>query len=342
LYVIIIYFGIFIFLCLLSMKKFAVIIWTFLSLLLVPFSFVSAQLGDNILDGILWWFDYNFGYSNEVVTVKDITSTSIVLESPVVPDQNWEDIMDYALMYWEYSLDTIVGSSDFTLFDYLQEKTFSWLSPTNGKVTFDLNASQDDIDPNKVYYVVVAPINDEGQLWEVSATEICFILSDQFAGEWDDCEDQWWSHNSSNNNWSVNMSLANISHMIQGNSIKLTWTALDDVDEVEIYLRNTNGTSYTKLTTVAMSTEQYTFNPNRNAPLRVRFIGLDSDGNQVGNEVIYTINDYIVSWSSPTPTPQPSIPSVPTVGPADNALWAALVAIFVFLSITLRRRTQKG
>jgi hypothetical protein len=74
----------------------------------------------------------------------------------------------------------------------------------------------------------------------------------------------------------------------------------------------------------------------------VRFIGLDSDGNQVGNEVIYTINDYIVSWSSPTPTPQPSIPSVPKVGPADNALWAGLVAIFVFLSITLRRRTQKG
>lgn len=309
---------------------------------MLPLSFVSAQLGDDILDGILWWFEYNFGYSNETIWVKSITSTSIVLESPVVQDSNWDNITHYTLMYGESPFASIIDSADFTLFNSLKDKNFPSVTPVGGKVSFTLNASADSITPTKTYYVTVVPFDADGNMWQVSATEICFQLSTQIYGEWDDCENGNTNHGSANNNSSsVNMSLANISHVIQWNDIKLTWTELAGVDKVEIYLRNTNGTTYTKLTTVNMATEQYTFNPNRNAPLRVRFIGLDSNSDQVGNEVIYTINDYTVSWSSPSPTPTPSIPSVPTVGPADNALWAALVVIFVFLSITLRRRTQK-
>jgi len=313
------------------------------SFLFLPVSFVSAQLGDDILDGILWWFEYNFGYSNETISVKNITSTSITLESPVVQDWDWDDVTHYTLMYGESPFASIIDSADFSLFNSLKDKNFPSVTPVSNKVTFALNASADSLTPTKIYYVTVVPFDDDGNMWQVSATEICFQLSTQTHGEWDDCEDGTADHGSANNLSSVNMSLANIKHVIQWNNIKLTWTELAGVDKVEIYLRNTNGTTYTKLTTVNMATEQYTFDPNRNAPLSVRFIGLDSDGDQVGNEVIYTINDYTVSWSSPTPTPTPTpgIPSVPTVGPADNILWASLVAIFVFLSLTLRRRTQK-
>jgi hypothetical protein len=313
--------------------------------MLIGLSFTQAQSDlSDFLDSLLE--DVKFGYTNEKITVTNITPTSITLSSPVVMDNVGDPVLSYTVMYWPVPLADVQGN-DVAILDQYQEKLFTFPS-VQSTISMTLSTA-DQLDPSKIYYVTIVPRNIQGEMWEISPTEVCFRLSDQIYGEGKECsndEDQsvdTVEQQTQQHSAAPNLSLANITHTIQGDTITLRWITLPGVDEIEIFLLNADGQTFTKLTTTRMSTQQYSFTTSQQAPLRVRFIALDDDGNQFGNEVIYTINDYqIAPPSSPDPIPTPpSVADVPQVGPIENTLAAILAAFLVYFVYKLLRKSDK-
>ena len=66
--------------------------------MLIGLSFTQAQSDlSDFLDSLLE--DVKFGYTNEKITVTNITPTSITLSSPVVMDNVGDPVLSYTVMY---------------------------------------------------------------------------------------------------------------------------------------------------------------------------------------------------------------------------------------------------
>lgn len=136
--------------------------------------------------GDLWsWMDnlssdIPFGYSStQKISVSAITSSSITISSPKIQDELGNDIKKYTVMYSQSPLSDIL--EDTTLLDQSKEKTFTFTTVPN-PVTFQLNATQDTIDPSKVYYISVIPKDASNVLGEIS-NEMRFKMSSLSTGE---------------------------------------------------------------------------------------------------------------------------------------------------------------
>jgi predicted metalloprotease with PDZ domain len=96
-----------------------------------------------------------FGYNSEKqLSVKDISTTSIEFESPVLVDDLGTKITDYILLYGKHSFDELL--SDPALLSSFTEVSFSPQGNEN-TLTMTLNSN---LDANAVYYVVAIPRDD--------------------------------------------------------------------------------------------------------------------------------------------------------------------------------------
>lgn len=275
-----------------------------------------------------------FGYTNQSITVKEITATKIVLESPVIKDEIWDPIKKYVVMYWPVQLADLQGSN-LNALDQYKQKDFNFTTlPADNKVTFELNVT-DNIDANKVYYVTIAPYNADNIMGEISPTEICFKLASQLAGEDNQCVNG--TQQVLNAPGDFDLKLANITHTRAGNTITLKWTKIDAAAKVQIFLANNQTQQFTLLGTPNMSAESFSFPLTSSAPQRVRFMALDSAGKQIGGEIIYTMNEVISSGTPTTPT-KPWIPTVPRVGPTENI---AMVVMLTLVGYGIARHLRK-
>lgn len=104
----------------------------------------------------------DFGYINSNVSVKNITSSSIVIESPIILDADGEDIKEYVMRYGLYPMDKLLdGGSDVSIDDFNQKEfTFSSFSGTTFTMTL---TTADDIQANQIYYISVQPFNADGE-----------------------------------------------------------------------------------------------------------------------------------------------------------------------------------
>ncbi len=161
-----------------SMKSFS---WLSLVLLGVLFVGVtSAASGDlwNRMDNLS--SDIPFGYQvDQKISINQITSSSVVITSPVIQDELGNTIKHYTVMYSQYPLSQILENA--SLLDQSQQKTFDFTS-TSSTVSMPLAAVADSLDASKVYYVSVVPKDQNGILGEIS-NEIWFQLSSQLTGE---------------------------------------------------------------------------------------------------------------------------------------------------------------
>lgn len=127
------------------------------------FGVTTASTGD------LWdWMDnlssdIPFGYDafSQSVTVDQITTSKVVLKSPVIEDELGNKITKYTVMISKYPLSQILDNVD--LLDESQEKTFEF-SSVSSTVTMELTVTTDGLSASQVYYVSVIPKDDNGIL----------------------------------------------------------------------------------------------------------------------------------------------------------------------------------
>lgn len=277
-----------------------------------------------------------FWYTNESIVVKEITTTKIILESPVIKDEIGDPIKKYVVMYGPVQLADLQGSNLDAL-DQYKQKDFNFTTlPANNKVTFELNVT-DNVDANKIYYVTVAPYNADNIMGEISPTEICFKLATQTQGEGSECVNG--SSQVLNAPGDFDLKLANITHTRAGNTITLKWTKIDAASKVQIFIANDEQQDFKLIWTPNMSAETFSFPLTIKPTQRVRFMALDSWGKQIGGEIIYTMQETISSGTPNTSTPpRPWIPSVPRVGPTENI---AMVVLLTLVGYGVARHLRK-
>lgn len=300
---------------------------------------VFAASGDlqsliwNITDSVLFWYD-----DNNQITVKEVTSSKVVIETPILKDELWSVITKYYLTYGPYSLDELLNNSRADeLMNQFNDKLVT-TSLTDWKLTIELTATWDNLDPSKKNYLVIIP-KDQYDMPGSMSNEVRFQLSNQT--KWNTSDPVSTTTVVAANDTGVHasatdMTLANITHIQKGNKITLKWTAVEWSEQVDIFNYNPTTKVYEKLTTVNMDTEEYTYTINRNWEHQVKFLPTD------GKEKVYmfTVTGLTETTTPTTPTtePTPEIKKVPKVGPKENVMVAILLSSALYL---LYRRSYK-
>jgi len=301
------------------------------------FSFAQDDLGDRV-ESLL---DDSFGFGGDAnIEVKHIDNDSLVIKSDVVFWELWEKILDYSFMYWEYDIQSAIVNTE--LLDEFEEKNININDNDDGfEIEFDKN--DDNIDPDKIYYMVAVPKDEFGIPWEIS-NEICFKLDNKIYGEWSECKDA----DTSSSHWAAiaDMNLANVTHQINWDKITLLWTEVDGADKVEIRLRDTDDERFVKLSTVNMSDEKYVFTTDRNWEHNVKFIPIDNN-EETWKYKIYTFTittidepEVVQPWNT---TPTWGITTVPVVGPKENILILIIISLltyFIFKKFFKKAKTK--
>lgn len=291
---------------------------------------------DAFLSSIIQWFG-NFGYRLTNISVDSISSTQVVIKSPVIRDGSSQDVKKYVLWYGPYPFSQLLnGWAGISTSDF-KSKEFNYTSFTGATFTMSLGIA-DGISATQTYYAVVVPIATNGELWELSWPDICFKMQGWLYAEWLACSSlgSWTTHNAAG----ANMALANIANTCNGNQITLTWTAVPWADKVKIYKVLNTGQPGTLIADKAMSagTHIYTL-PNPVAPEVVRFVPTTSNGTPSWTEKDYTLR--LCNQTTPTPTPstpsRPWVPSVPVVGPEQDIAYVLFATLFIYGIVKYRR-----
>lgn len=295
------------------------------ALWLLLFGITSAATGDlrdrmdNLNDEI------PFGYAaSQKISVNEISANNIVIKSPVIQDELWNQIKKYTVMFSQYPLSQIL--EDTALLDQSREKTFDFTT-VGTEITMELTATADSISPSSVYYISVIPKDANGILWEIS-NELRFKLATETYGDWTP-EDSV-VHAAAG----ANMSLANVTHTITQNTVTLRWTAIDGSDKVDIFLWNPTSGIFERLSSVNMSDESYAFTLTRNGEYIINFMP-----NNNGTEYRYSFVANGITAST-TPTTTPIIGKIPATGPKENVMIALAIAFVLYL--VYRKVTSKA
>ncbi len=121
-----------------------------------------------------------FGYTIEQeISVDQISSSRIIVKSPVIEDELGNVIKKYTMIFAPYTLDQMIDTP--SLLDEAKEKTFEFTT-MGSTITMELTTA-DGISPSTVYYITVIPKDENSVLGEASHNEIWFKLSTQQYGE---------------------------------------------------------------------------------------------------------------------------------------------------------------
>ena len=281
---------------------------------------------DNLNTEIPFWYAVS-----QKITVNQITTSHIVINSPIIEDELWNKITKYTVMFSQYPLSQILETT--TLLDQSKEKTFEFATVSTG-VLMELTVTGDMLNPNVVYYLSVIPKDKNGILGEIS-NELWFKLSTQTSGEWTPTTTPL--NTTLHTSPGANMSLANITHTITSNKATLRWTAVDGSDKVDIFLWNPTSSLFERLTSVNMAVESYTFTLTRNGEYIVNFMP-----NNWGTEFRYTFvaQGIVATPGTPAPT-TPKIGKIPATWPKENVLVALWIALFLYIVYRSMRSKAK-
>jgi len=267
------------------------------------------------------WTNVSFGYTNDTkISVKTISTSNIItLQSPLIKDGSGKAITSYTVMYSIYPLTDILEKTD--LLNQTKEVSVD-LTGTADPFTMDINIENPD--KTQKYYIFVIPNDSSKNLGQIS-NEVRVNLGTQTYGDAGDTvgtsSTTTATHNSASD---VDMSLAHISHTINGNAINLTWSAIAGSKTIEIDVMKPGDSLFSKVTTVNMDAERYVYNADKNGEYVFRFIAIDC-----GTQVNYTVT---MAWSSPvTSTPTKIITKVPKTGPGEDFLAVILLSGVLYL-----------
>ena len=305
------------------------------------------------------WLDYNrvfdenhdFGYSDNVnINIAGFQTTEdginrLMITSPVLRDSKDTAVGEYHIVLWEKPIKNYTAEQRDSL------KELEPVSIMELDESVDLSIKQSDVTDDKSYFGIIVPVNDNVIPGNYSKA-FCFDFWTVTYAIGDDCnnfgrapvqevapveeqksEDETTTkeltvalneedeeHNVAD--WGADMSMADISHFVNGNVITLTWTAVPYSDNVEIRIFDKANADYVTLGTVPMTQEkfQYTTKDSEDE-LLFAFIPRDAKG----REYRYDVN--VRHEADVTP----EIKQAPKVWPAEDFAVMLLITVALYL-----------
>ena len=287
-------------------------------------SIVGAQILGQLMDNLWSGANVSFGYTTNasVSITKFGANNTVTLSSPLVKDSKGNTVTSYTIMYSQYPLTQILDQAD--LLNQTKEVDFE-LTGSNDPFTMDVTI--DSADTSKRYYLFVIPKDSTKTIWQLSNELRVDLAAKTYGDAWDT---SWQSHGTA----TTDMSLAHISHSLNGKQITLTWTDLGITNPMSIDVMKPWESLYTPLGTVNMSTQRYIYTADKNGGYTFRF----GSANCKSTTYTLTINS---SDEAVTPATKPVITKVPKTGPAENFLVIILLAWLGYIGyVKLYKKTK--
>ena len=285
-------------------------------------------------------YDNNWWYSSFDVIEWHMTGEVLSITSPVVVDEDVSMVEEYRLIISPYRVNALKTlDSDVDLSNIIMKS--ARLESEWTEISFEVSEEGDNLDPEIWYYGVIVPLDMYDTIWTPSK-ELCFQLASNLY-EWDEGCDAFElvmtpapiennieenvsddsienisESNIENNNeehgaacaW---MNLANVSHSIKGDTVTLTWTAVDG-DSVQIAIFDPEDEVYKSLGTVDMSAEKFAYKMQWNWEQNFMLTN--------GCKEVYYKADAAVKAEP--------IEVTPATGPAENVLYIAIATILLY------------
>lgn len=261
----------------------------------------------------------SFGYSDtDKMSVETIDTSMITLRSPIIKDIGGDYVQIYRTTYSPYLVEDLALMDTQTLSTTMKSKDTKLQSGEEYmKITLGV---EDGLEVSETYYLMVTPIDMYDDLG-TSSQQICFNLEQELYAMGDDCLTFKKEHSVSTTNTDLehsaagaDMSLANVTHTINGNTITLKWTKVEGSDKVDIFLFDTSAEKYIRLDSVKMSDEKYDYVMKWDGEHIFRFVPLDW-----GKEIVYNVQAMKTSEKEPDKK-DPVITAPPATGPVENVL----------------------
>lgn len=313
--------------------------WLIFSLIALMAMGVSIA-ADSILDYLdfVWVQDDTFGYSSDdVLSIKDVSTSNIDIESPMI--KKWtRDVTSY-IFNVSTSRANATPVAYWCFYDVSDDVT------SNGnkfRVSLDTRSLRGDT----TYYIYSTPIDwltvnwDDGKcslddvenffdnwiLWRESITnwkDPCFKIDESIYWEWNYCE-----NHSSGNEWGTTKPYAirNISHTYDGKNIRLTWESLGADINVEILLWYEWDQTFKKIWTVNSEDNSFTFKAVHNWDHILKFKMNDSY-----QDINYTAH-YLETESPEVKPVEPATNVKPVVvWPKENILMIIFGTLILYI-----------
>jgi len=273
-------------------------------------------------------------YSENDTINWEIVSNTAKITAPTVDDFELNIATSYYLFISPYRVSEIKSWNPKVDISKIIMKKVEVKSDDDQNVEFNLDSSE--INPDNAYYGFVAPVDTYDWIG-VPSSEICFKISSNTynQGAWCDTfallmsSDKNGAHSAWTEQWNkdshdaacVWMDLANVSHVKNGNTITLKWTAVDG-DKVEIAIFDPEEEIYKSLWSVDMSAEKFDY--------KIKW-----DGEQ--NFMITNgCKDFFYKADAAMETQKEPEKIVPAAtGPAENILYIAIAAIVIYWGYVL-------
>lgn len=322
---------------------------------------MMLALGTSIVSAA--WLDYgdvfdknhDFGYSNNLnISVEgfetpDNSESLLKITSPVLRDSKDTAVGEYHIILWEKPIQNYVAGKR----DDLKELDAISIMDIGESVDLSIKASQ--VTNDKAYFGIVVPVNDNIIPGDYS-DQFCFDFGSKTYDVGEACDDFARpavkevapADTTSNDNKAdesatneiqvalnddeeehdaasegADMSMADISHSVNGNVVTLTWTSVPYSENVEIRIFDKSSADYVTLGTVPMKQERFQYTvKSSDDELLFAFIPRDAKG----REYRYDVN--VRHETDVTP----EVKEVPKVGPAEDFAMILLITVALYIA----------
>lgn len=287
-------------------------------------------------------YDDSWWYTSRDVIEWEMTGGVLSITSPIVVDDLVSVVSEYRLILSPYRMEALKAiSSGVELSNVVMKNVrLEWDS---SEISVELSAEEDNLDPEIWYYGVIVPLNMYDVIWTPS-NEFCFQLSgDIYAWDGEGCDafelvinpapveedtpvDTTTPEGDTESNVEATesgtgehgaacawMDLANVSHSVKGDTVTLTWTAVDG-DSVQIAIFDPEDEVYKSLGTAKMSDEKFSYKMQWNWEQNFMLTN--------GCKEVYYKADAAVKAEP--------IEVTPATGPAENVLYIAIATIVLY------------
>jgi len=266
-------------------------------------------------------YDSSWGYNDSSVISCD-TNNGITIRSSIVEDSAMDPASVYNLFLSPYRLDQIKSwDPSIDVSKIIMKKV-----EVNNESEVSFNISSNDVDPNTPYYGFISPA-DMFDVVGAPSKEVCFQIANNLCLQDAECNTLGAVSNASNTEENVVeemhgaagcvwMDLANVSHVVNGDTVTLTWTAIE-WDEVQVAIFDPEAEIYKNLWTAKMSDEKFDY--------KMQWDGEQNFMLTNGCKDLYYKAD-AKRWEEKQP--EKIVPAA--TGPAENILYVAIAAIILY------------